>query len=164
MTDPIHTLSHRTVGLPLRARIPYATYVLVAVNVAVLVATKVAGEGLHDWVLDRLAQDRLEVWHGEWWRLLTATFVHDGWGHLLLNMLLLLSAGGPVERLLGAWRFTVLYLVSGLSGALCFQAFASGSVGIGASGAILGVFGAYLLAWAMATSRSRRAARWKLLR
>jgi membrane associated rhomboid family serine protease len=163
MTDPVQTLSRRVPGLSIRARVPYAAYALVALNVALLVAEVVAGD-FQGWVLDRLAQDRVEVWEGEWWRLLTATFVHEGWQHLLLNMLLLVSAGGTVERLLGPLRFLALYLVSGLSGALFFQAFAGGKVGIGASGAILGVFGAYLLAWSAATSRSRRAAGWKFLR
>jgi rhomboid protease GluP len=164
MTDPIHTLSHRTSDLPLRSKVPYASYSLVAANVAVLVLTKVAGQGLEERVLDRLAQDRLAVWSGDWWRLFTAMFIHDGWAHLALNMLLLVTAGGSVERLLGPLRFLVLYLVSGLSGALFFQAFAVGKIGIGASGAIVGVFGAYVVAWAAATSKDRRAAGWKFLR
>src|SRR5919198_77010 len=56
------------------------------------------------------------VGHGDWWRLITAAFLHYGPIHLGLNMLALYWFGTPVESYLGRWRYLLLYLVSGLAG------------------------------------------------
>ncbi len=53
---------------------------------------------------------------GAWWQLITFQFLHGGWIHLLMNLLLLHSLGPVMETTLGRWRFLVLYLVSGSVG------------------------------------------------
>lgn len=55
-----------------------------------------------------------QVWHGEWWRILTAIFIHVGWAHLLTNMVTLSLLGGFAEKHLGHWRYLAIYLLSGL--------------------------------------------------
>lgn len=87
--------------------------------------------------------------HGEYWRLLTATFMHFGFSHLLNNMVLLGCAGQVLERALGKVKFLLLYLVAGIGGSILSysQMVYSGDykVAAGASGAIFGIIGA--LAW-----------------
>jgi membrane associated rhomboid family serine protease len=80
--------------------------------------------------------------NGQWYRLLTATFVHVGGLHLLFNMWVLWEVGRAVERLLGSIPFAVMYLVSGLVGSLVSLYWHPLLVSAGASGAIFGVCGA----------------------
>jgi membrane associated rhomboid family serine protease len=85
---------------------------------------------------------------GEWWRLLTSSFVHGNLLHLAMNMFALWQAGQLVERIFGSARFAGLYLLAGIGGSL-------GSLGwgllsqhpvnsVGASGAIFGIIGGLL--------------------
>ncbi len=78
----------------------------------------------------------------EWWRLGTAMFLHGGLIHLLFNMFALAQIGPVVEGAIGRGRFLVLYVISGLVGSGVSLVFLKGGVGIGASGAIMGVIGA----------------------
>jgi rhomboid protease GluP len=82
--------------------------------------------------------------NGEWWRLLTATFVHIGVLHLGFNMWVLADVGPLVERLVGNAGFLVLYLASGLLGSLASLYWNPLIVSAGASGAIFGICGALL--------------------
>jgi rhomboid protease GluP len=82
------------------------------------------------------------VWHGEPWRLLTATFLHAGFGHLAGNMIALLVLGPMTERLYGSPRFTLIYLMAALAGNVLSGCVHPGGNSVGASGAIMGVLGA----------------------
>ncbi len=126
------------------------TLVLVAANVAVFAAMVARGAG---------------VWHfssgiplawgasfgpatedGQWWRLVTAMFVHFGLFHLAINMWALWDAGRLVERLYGGLRFAALYFSSGLAGnLLSLVVHGDHAVSGGASGAIFGLLGALLV-------------------
>ena len=81
---------------------------------------------------------------GEGWRLLTSMFLHGGLIHLALNMWCLWQAGPLVERLYGNVGFALLYLASGLGGSLAGARVHPMVVGVGASGAIFGIFGGLL--------------------
>src|SRR3954468_22245088 len=85
------------------------------------------------------------VAHGDWWRLITAAFLHYGPIHLGLNMLALWWLGAPVEMALGRARFLAIYLVSGLAGSAGALVLSPHSVTVGASGAIFGLLGAGLV-------------------
>lgn len=79
----------------------------------------------------------------QWYRLLTATFLHTAPLHVGSNMLALWWMGPTLERVLGRVRYLALYLVSGLAGsALVYLVAGSAVASLGASGAIFGVFGA----------------------
>ena len=84
----------------------------------------------------------LTVIHGEWWRLLSAMFLHGGMTHLLMNMVSLYIVGRGVERYFSKAAFLAIYLFSGIIGGLVSSAIHPLSVGVGASGAIFGIFGA----------------------
>ena len=80
--------------------------------------------------------------------LLTYMFLHGGWLHLIVNMIVLWSFGRGLEPVMGAFRFVVLYLVAGVLAALAhgFVNDLSNVILIGASGAIAGVLGAAVVA------------------
>ena len=83
--------------------------------------------------------------HGEAWRLLTATFLHASFTHILGNMVLLLITGGILERKLGSAMFFGVYVTCGLAGS-ALSAWANPNVvGVGASGAIAGLLGCILI-------------------
>ncbi len=79
---------------------------------------------------------------GEWYRLLTAAFLHYGPIHLGMNMLGLWWIGRPLEDWLGPFRYLLLYLVSGLAGSAGALILDPNAVTVGASGAIFGILGA----------------------
>ncbi|GGG15425.1 rhomboid family intramembrane serine protease [Paenibacillus abyssi] len=79
------------------------------------------------------------------WRYVSSQFLHIGWEHLLFNCFSILVFAPPLEKLLGSAKYAVFYLLCGISGNV-FSAFLNTGPGLsaGASGAIYGVFGAYL--------------------
>jgi len=86
------------------------------------------------------------VAEGEWWRLITAGFLHAGLMHLLFNCLALYTLGTPFEALYGRTRYAILLLISLLAGSYASITFnAENQVSVGASGAIFGLFGALLV-------------------
>jgi membrane associated rhomboid family serine protease len=124
------------------------TKVLIGVNVAVYVAELAQGGGVYGVNSTIYAKGFLYapfVAQGDWWRLMTAAFLHYGPFHLLLNMLGLYWFGSLLERRIGAGRFLLLYLVSGLAGSAGALVVSPNSATVGASGAIFGILGAGLV-------------------
>ena len=82
-----------------------------------------------------------------WSTLITSMFLHGGWMHLGGNMLYLWIFGDNLERVMGAAKYAVFYIVCGIAAGLAHILFAGGSAvpSVGASGAISGVLGGYLL-------------------
>jgi membrane associated rhomboid family serine protease len=102
--------------------------------------------------IDRYGQLPVRVASGQYYRLITAAFLHVSITHIAFNMVALLLVGSPVEAALGRARFLALYLLSALGGSVCSYLFGNPHVaGVGASGAIFGVFGAFFV-----IARSRR--------
>jgi rhomboid protease GluP len=79
---------------------------------------------------------------GEWWRLVTAAFLHGGLLHIAFNMFALFQVGMYLEALVGGPSLLVIYLVSMLGSGFSVYKFAYNDVTVGASGAIFGIFGA----------------------
>jgi membrane associated rhomboid family serine protease len=130
------------------------TLTLIGINVVVYVLELALGTPfLTKFALIGLAQDPttgevVGVADGEWWRLITATFLHDpnSFLHILFNMYALYVLGPPIENLVGHARFLVLYLVSAVGGTAASYAFsAPNSPSVGASGAIFGLFAAWII-------------------
>jgi membrane associated rhomboid family serine protease len=93
----------------------------------------------------RLGAD-VGVADGEYWRLLTAAFLHGSVIHLALNMYALFLFGPPLEAALGRARFLALYQVSALGGSAASYAVAGpASPSLGASGAVFGLLGAFFV-------------------
>lgn len=128
----------RYLSIPL-AR-PLWTWIFLAINVAVWLlvqfdANAVLGFGLK--INELIAQ-------GEYWRLLTAMFLHQSLVHVGTNMLALYVLGVDVESAFGPRRFLTVYLLSGLLGS-AFSYLFSPAPSLGASGAIYGLLGALVL-------------------
>jgi membrane associated rhomboid family serine protease len=121
------------------------TIALVAINVGVYLAELAAGgtvSGTGNWIFEHGALVGPLVGHGDWWRLITAAFLHYGPLHLAMNMYGLYLAGSLLEHVIGSWRFLVLYLASGIAGSAGALLLNPQSFTVGASGAIFGIFGA----------------------
>ncbi len=130
------------------------TKTLIAINVLVYLAELAAGgtmNGTGNWLYEHgvLVASALDssgeivgVAHGDWWRLITAAFLHYGPLHLAMNMVSLWWIGGPLEHVIGRARFVLLYLVSGLAGSAGALLVTPNAATVGASGAIFGIFGA----------------------
>lgn len=93
-------------------------------------------------IAGQYVQDNNAILKGEYWRLLTAMFLHTGIIHIAFNMLSLYFVGSGVEMLFGKWRYLVIYLLSGIAGGILFLFTVPGGDAVGASGAIFGIFGA----------------------
>ena len=124
------------------------TKILIAINVAVYLLELAAGgrlDGTGNEIYTKGVLYGPFVADGDWWRLLTATFLHGGPFHLGLNMLALWWFGSAVEEVLGRGRYLLLYLVSGLAGSAGALVSSPDSATVGASGAIFGILGAALV-------------------
>jgi membrane associated rhomboid family serine protease len=133
------------------------TRALIAVNVAVYVAELVQGAGVngtngsiyeHGVLVARAIDSHghlVGVAYGDYWRLLTAAFLHYGPIHLLMNMFALFWFGTLLEQRIGSGKFLLLYLVSGLAGSAGALIASPLNPTVGASGAIFGVLGAGLV-------------------
>ena len=150
----------RRAGRMLLHRGPFVTQALIAINVGVYVLQLAMGAGINantGWIYEHgvlivSAQDSsgaiVGVAEGEWWRLVTAAFLHYGPIHLGMNMLVLWLIGPALEDYLGHGRYALLYLVSGLAGSAGALLWSGNVPTVGASGAIWGIMGAaVILEW-----------------
>lgn len=123
---------------------PTVSYSLVAICVAVYVLQWVIGDQL----VANYAMRPVSIAFGEdYYRLLTAVFLHGSILHLAFNMYVLVVLGPTLERILGHARFLVLFILAGLGGSAASYAFSDPTTwSVGASGAIFGLMGALLVA------------------
>ncbi|MER6915220.1 rhomboid family intramembrane serine protease [Streptomyces sp. NPDC000594] len=128
------------------------TKVLIALNVAVYALVLALGERfvseveLIGYAYSPQLDEIVGVAHDQWYRLLTAVFLHQELSHILFNLLGLWFLGRMVEPALGRGRYLALYLLSGLGGStLAFVIAAPNQPSLGASGAIFGLMGAFVV-------------------
>jgi membrane associated rhomboid family serine protease len=131
----------------------WVSKILIGINVVVYVLQVTVGPALEHrfWLIAGPAFDPqlnhvVGVAHGEYWRLLTAAFLHGSVLHIALNMYALYLFGPAVEAALGRARFLALYLASALGGSALSYFFSDPRTpSLGASGAIFGLLGAFLV-------------------
>ena len=138
----------RTVQRRSASRPGIVTTTLIAINVGIYLLELALGApitasagSIYDWGVLNAA----EVAKGDWYRLLSAAFLHYGPVHLGLNMLALWWIGRPLEDYLGPVRYLLLYLVSGLAGSAGALVVSPNADTVGASGAIFGILGAAIV-------------------
>ena len=162
----LHPMHREKYGALVPSRSYLATPLLVYSNVLVFIAMVLAGlSPLHPLAQSLLrwgGNYRPAVLAGEWWRLLTYMFVHGGAMHLFMNMFALLYIGMFLEPLMGKFRFASAYLLTGVCAGLMSITFHPSGVGVGASGAIFGMYGVFLSM--LTTSHLQKTLRKTLLR
>ena len=134
------------------------TRILIGLNVAVYVAQLATGGGVNGTgsriyekgvlIAGRALDSEgnvIGVGEGDWWRLITAAFLHYGPFHLILNMLALYWFGTLLEKRIGSGKYLLLYIVSGLAGSAGALLMDPTVPTVGASGAIFGILGAGLV-------------------
>lgn len=131
----------------LKSKRAYLTLILIGINLIVfgIEVDQGGSENLNN-LYDLGGLVPQVVWDGEWWRVVTANFLHYGWLHLSMNMIGLYFLGRFVELSLGKFRYLVAYFVSGV-GAMTIFSLVSIKLGntdqilVGASAAIMGLIG-----------------------
>lgn len=136
-------VGREAIGRSSARRVPVTTTIL-AVTAAIHLLS-FAAPGLWSELVARLAMWGPAVAAGEWWRMVTVTLVHANLTHILFNMLALWSLGPQIERDLGGARLVALYVSSAAAGsAAAYFLGRPDDIGVGASGAIFGLFGLWL--------------------
>ena len=128
---------------------PVLTYVLIGINVVIALGALFSGASASGGggfggspLLSDGAVSRFGVDQGEYWRILTAGFLHTGFIHLLFNMAGLYILGRLLEPAVGRVRFGVIYFVSLLAGSFGALLLEPTAPTVGASGAVFGLMGA----------------------
>jgi membrane associated rhomboid family serine protease len=132
---------------------PVLTYILIGICVVTFIGGTAGGGSLTgsglggSTLLTEGALSRAAIADGEYWRLITAGFLHGGFFHLLFNMFSLYILGSMLEPAIGRVRFALIYFVSllcGSFGALLIETNAN-ALTVGASGAIFGLMSAAVI-------------------
>ncbi|MFN7503862.1 MAG: rhomboid family intramembrane serine protease [Dolichospermum sp.] len=129
---------------------PYFTYGLIGMNVLVFLhEVSLSNTQLEQFfqLYAVVPQQLTTNWSSEWTTLFTSQFLHGGWWHLISNMIYLWVFGNNIEDRLGHLKYLFFYLTCGALAALCQWFIGINSIipSLGASGAISGVLGAYLI-------------------
>ncbi len=127
---------------------PIVTYAIIAVTAFVFLLQWIPGLGVTNALLYAGVYSDPAYGAFQPWRMLTAVFVHSQGFifHILLNMYTLWIFGRILETMLGHWRFLALYLVAGFAGSLGVLFLSAPQTAVvGASGAIFGLLGAFLV-------------------
>jgi membrane associated rhomboid family serine protease len=138
-------------GRPFRGGVGATQALLVAIGAMFVVELLVGGPralgqgpGQQD-LFDLGALQPLAIADGQYWRLFSAMFLHAGLLHLAFNAYALWLIGSMIETNLGRTRMVVIYFVTGFLASAASYAFSPvGTIGVGASGAIFGIFGAFI--------------------
>jgi membrane associated rhomboid family serine protease len=137
-------------------RFPIVNTVIIGLNVLVFLLESVLSQDQLDQFIWLWGLVPAYLWHGgglnRWLSLFTSMFLHGGWWHLISNMLALYIFGDNVEDRLGSFRYVLFYLFGGLvASAAHLVAYSDSTLPtVGASGAIAGVLGAYLVLYPQA--------------
>lgn len=126
---------------------PFMTYFFLGLNIIVYLITLWrfgTTENTYALILMGAKYSPLIIADQEWWRLLSAAFLHIGAQHIIMNGITLYFLGQELERIMGHWRFTIVYLVAAIGGNIFSFAF-SDSVSAGASTALFGMFASMIV-------------------
>ncbi len=126
----------------------YVTPIIININLLIYIIMVFAGLGLVSFksadLLNWGANFRPLTTNGQWWRLLTSTFLHGGIMHIVANMYALLFVDIFLEPLLGKGKYAFVYLTTGILASVASIWWYDATVSVGASGAIFGLYGFFL--------------------
>ena len=128
------------------SRRPLFTYIFLGANIVIFLLMALAGGSTNESTLMAFGvKSNPAIARGEWWRFITPIFIHIGMLHLFFNSYALWIVGPQVEKLYGAARFVILYVLTGVAGVYASYFYHPQSESAGASGAIFGLFGVLLV-------------------
>ena len=128
------------------SRRPLFTYIFLGANILIFLLMALAGGSTNESTLMAFGvKSNPAIARGEWWRFITPIFIHIGMLHLFFNSYALWIVGPQVEKLYGAARFVILYVLTGVAGVYASYFYHPQSESAGASGAIFGLFGVLLV-------------------
>lgn len=124
---------------------PIVTYALIAINIVMFLLLNTVGNGSDDvkTLIDFGALHQSLVQAGDYYRLITCSFLHIDIFHIFFNMYALYIVGSQIESFYGKGKYLCIYLFSAIMGSL-FSCLFTDAVSAGASGAIFGLFGALI--------------------
>lgn len=126
----------------------YVTPIIIDLNILLYLIMVFAGLGIVSFKAEDLlhwgGNFRPLVEEGQWWRLLTNTFLHGGLMHIVANMVGLLFVGLFLEPAIGTKRFAIFYVATGILASIASIWWHAATVSVGASGAIFGMYGVFL--------------------
>ena len=162
----LNPLAREKYGAFVPSRTYQVTPILIYLNVFVFLLMVLAGvsplspttESLFNWG----GNFRPYTVSGQWWRLVSYMFLHAGIVHIAMNLFALIYIGQFLEPLIGKFRLLAAYLLTGICAGLLSIIMHANSVGVGASGAIFGLYGIFLAL--LTTSHIEKTARNTLLR
>ena len=121
---------------------PYITFILMGINVLLFLVPVLLGS--YETIINRYCIHGPSIRLGEYYRLITGMFLHGSIMHLFFNVYALYVIGSQIENYFGRIKYLIIYLFSGLMGALFSMIFGGSAASIGASGAIFGLMGSLL--------------------
>ncbi len=122
-----------------KTKYPIVTYILIAINVLLYFIPILTGS--YETIIDKFCIYGPYIRSGEIYRLFTGIFLHANIMHLAFNCYALYILGSQLESFMGKIKYLLIYLFSGIAGALFSMIFSGGAASIGASGAIFGLMG-----------------------
>lgn len=125
-----------------KPKYPLVTYVLVAINILIYILPVIYGNNFN--FFTKFCLYAPYVRDGEYYRLITSSFLHANILHLVCNMYVLFTLGSQLESFIGKFKYTIVYFFSAITASLMSMTFLKDGISVGASGAIFGIMGAML--------------------
>ncbi|MES2725648.1 MAG: rhomboid family intramembrane serine protease [Bacteroidota bacterium] len=126
----------------------FFTPIIIDINILIFILMAFGGANImlpdNESLLNWGANFKPLTLEGQWWRILTACFLHIGIIHLLLNVYALLYIGALLEPILGKAKFIIAYLLTGIAASIASLWWHDITISAGASGAIFGMYGIFL--------------------
>jgi len=155
-TNSSETESENNFGLTVNKRHPYFTVIVSLLELFLVIYSLILNHGFESLQVNPFAGPSAEVLielgarytpkilDGEWWRIITAQFLHAGIIHLILNLITQIPLGIVMESSFGSIRIAIVYIVSGIGGNLLSGVFLPKIVSVGASSSLFGILSIYL--------------------
>lgn len=132
------------------SNIPIFTIILIVINILAFLYMEFTGdtESTEYLYLHGAMDVEAVLKYGEWYRVITHMFMHSGIDHLANNMIMLAAVGYSMENVYGRFKYIISYFICGICATVASAAFEiytnDFAVGVGASGAIMGIFGIFI--------------------
>lgn len=116
-------------------------YYIVSVNILLFFLLQVIGKDVFKPIYNLMVFNKEKIIAGEWWRFVSAIFIHESVWHVVVTVLALYYLGTLIERNFGSIRYSIIFLLAGISGNVINFAYGNNIVINGSTGALFGLLG-----------------------